>query len=215
MDERIARVKDKLLLLQNRPLPEEMPFGVEAHLYRMKPPLSSAALESFEDAHHVRLPEDYRAFLLHVGNGGAGPYYGILPLQSWDDIYHDELEDELNEDPDVIGRALVAPCPIEDNLIFDGWEDSEENYRWNYRLPHYEYSPFQGTITICDQGCTYYSILVVSGNARGRVCNVDLDWCVAPNLAPFPDFLSWYEAWLDRSLSGEDPTLFGRYHKRG
>jgi hypothetical protein len=32
--------------------------------------------------HHVRLPAEYRTFLLHAGNGGAGPYTGLLHLEA-------------------------------------------------------------------------------------------------------------------------------------
>ena len=33
-----------------------------------------------EEKYSFKLPKDYRWFIMNVGNVGAGPYYGILPL---------------------------------------------------------------------------------------------------------------------------------------
>jgi hypothetical protein len=32
------------------------------------------------EKHRVTLPKEYRTFLTSLGNGGAGPFYGILRL---------------------------------------------------------------------------------------------------------------------------------------
>jgi len=52
-------------------------------------------LVAFESSNGMQLPEDYRLFLATVGNGGAGPFYGLEPLGSFGR--------DLSKPPDVCG----------------------------------------------------------------------------------------------------------------
>jgi hypothetical protein len=60
--------------------PRHKRFGAAQHRYELRPPLSEARLLEIEAASGCRLPPDYRDFLLELGDGGAGPYYGLVPL---------------------------------------------------------------------------------------------------------------------------------------
>src|SRR3954471_3790250 len=60
-------------------------FGASAHDYKLDPPLPVAVIEAFEGRYGLSLPEDYRHFITEIGNGGAGPYYGVLPFGKDDD----------------------------------------------------------------------------------------------------------------------------------
>ena len=55
-------------------------FGASEHRYELAAPTSEDDLSGFEREHDVRLPEDYRAYLANLGNGGAGPFYGLSAL---------------------------------------------------------------------------------------------------------------------------------------
>ena len=68
---------------------------------------------------------------------------------------------------------------------------------------------FQGTLALVHQGCSYYALLVVTGARRGRVVYVNLDGCGTPYFVRHPDFLSWYERWLDELLWGYGDFWFG------
>jgi hypothetical protein len=61
------------------PQPKRTVFGVIGHHFVLNPPLTEAEVVAFEQGHQVRLPPDYRHFLTSIGNGGAGPYYGVFP----------------------------------------------------------------------------------------------------------------------------------------
>jgi hypothetical protein len=63
-----------------------------------------------------------------------------------------------------------------------------------------EWSP--GAIAVGHLGCGDMAVLVVTGPGRGRV--VCTYWAnSAPVYTPDPDFLAWYERWLDAVLRGE------------
>lgn len=57
------------------------------------PVLTETQVAEFEHEYGVKLPEDYREFLLRIGNGGPGPGYGLMTLESPFDI--NEQLDEL------------------------------------------------------------------------------------------------------------------------
>jgi HEAT repeat protein len=185
---RVRRVLEKLGLVRARGL---SCFGSDAHCFRLSRPLSEAEVVAFERERGIKLPEDYRTFLIHAGNGGAGPYYGINPLKEWSDF----LDWVMDERPaDVLSR----PCPL--------FPDIEKGPDWEEQLQGVP--PYQGTLTLGTQGCSYAMQLIVTGAHRGRVVYVDADGN-APYLVWDPDFLSWYERWPDELLGGYGTSWFG------
>ncbi len=52
-------------------------FGTSEHKYFLNDPVSESTVSAFERRFDITLPEDYRNFLLLVGNGGAGPILRI------------------------------------------------------------------------------------------------------------------------------------------
>ncbi len=185
----IERILEKLRLVRARRL---SCFGSDKHQFQLNPPASEHQLARFEGEHHVVLPSDFRAFLKVAGNGGAGPYYGIDPLEQccdiadWDDMVSSEV-------------ALTLPCPLSPEM-------SRES-DWNEQFEE-GVSPFQGVLAIGTQGCTYMMGLIVSGEYAGRVVYLDADY-EPPYVVREPDFLSWYERWLDELLAENDMFWFG------
>ncbi len=60
--------------------PRRARFGARHHDYRLRPPLEEPRLAAIEAGLAVRLPDDYREHLLRAGDGGAGPYHGLMPF---------------------------------------------------------------------------------------------------------------------------------------
>ncbi len=74
----IAEIQKKLALVQSTYGSIRRAF--HAPMPTMQPVLDEETLTAFEVEHRVKLPEEYRLFLLHVGNGGAGPCGLLEPL---------------------------------------------------------------------------------------------------------------------------------------
>ena len=56
-------------------------FGAAGHRYLLNAPLTDARISTIEAAASITLPAAYRRHILLVGDGGAGPGYGLLPLE--------------------------------------------------------------------------------------------------------------------------------------
>lgn len=189
----IARIVSKLDQLRAQGWQKHSEqIGVSSHQFRTNRPASLDELARFERQPGFSLPEDYRAFLAQVGDGGAGPYYGILPLA--------KANDALGLDGSDFIEALRRPCPLP-----VGYEPDAD---WEERLGCTRESVFDGTIALAHQGCAYYVLLVVKGPLRGRVIYVDLDG-QPPTIVADASFLAWYERWLDETLADLEIFWFG------
>ncbi len=178
-------------------------FGSNGHRYHLHPRLEESVIRAWERDHGVELPADYRTFLLEVGNGGAGPYYGVFPLGRWDGA-----GDTLELFDDAIGD-LGAPFPHRTawNLPEarrtppEEFASDEEEEAWGDALEQESFAPAltDGAFWIAEQGCALRSLLVITGPERGTIWD-DLR-ADGRGLVPCGvTFSAWYLAWLDESL---------------
>ena len=188
---RIEGILDKLGRLRERPRLMEW-HGATGHHFVLNPPAAESDVAAFEAARGISLPEDYRDFLLLVGNGGVGPYYGIAPLSA---------PDEWFEEESAWPGFTASPCPFVYEQV--------TGPNWRQCLPKNDSDWGRGSIHVCDQGCTFTTRLVVSGPSRGRLFNFEAHrQPVPPYFVKDANFIDWYERWLDLALLGE-PFWFG------
>jgi hypothetical protein len=204
LEERLAQVQRKVLRR-----------GV-----RLDPPRSEREVADFGARIGVRLPEEYRRFLLEVGDGPREEkVYGrqLTPeeletlgthrdrLAYAVEPWHDR-ERRRREGPPFYGlqplERTVAdsgrhsfrpwlPFPLTDEWI---WEDEREDEAGPDRA-RLEAVCYHGHLYLGTDGCGEDWLLVVTGPERGRIWNRADDGAIPCD--PPADFLAWYERWLD------------------
>ena len=184
---RLKRIREKLKRVQRI---KPVGFGWESHRYRLNPPLEECLLTDFEQNHGVTLPTEFRRFVLEVGDGGAGPAYGLQTYENWGQW---RSEQETN--------TVALACPIQPGMGDSPPLAPRTSDTWHELL--------RGTIEIVCEGCSFSIMLIVTGDYRGRVVRVDIEDEGCPYVTDDPDFLAWYERWLDHLLWDWDASNAG------
>jgi len=214
----LERIKSKLLMAKNADNKLEV-FGADNHKYILGNTIRQEDILNFENEYHLELPNGYKSFLLHIGNGGisysnsgAGPSYGIYPFgKNTNEFIYENSKEYLKED-----------CRISPDMSDDFWNTLNKNIEENDAISDEEFDIelgkiFSGLLPIGSQGCSYYNALVLNGEFKGRVVHVDVDR-QKPYFAFESNFLDWYERWLDEiipeNLKSRNSDLF-RYSLGG
>ena len=193
-------ISEKLRVLGDRDWPAE--FGPDepdadylgwCHRYRLEDPISMTEIEEFESTHRIHLDDDYRMFLSKLGNGGAGPGFGIYPLGE-------------EEDGPLPSQILAS---IAENFALErAWNDTSLLARPEQ---YYGYELMAGAMPIATLGCALDYWMVASGPQSGQIWldkRTDNEG-VAPvfdQSGQIAQFGTWYQDWLDgeweRRMSG-------------
>jgi hypothetical protein len=184
-------------------------FGADSHKYILRPPLSESEVVLFERKHGIALPSDYRQFLIKVGNGGAGPYYGVFSLGEMDDGYGHALWKENDGLVGILSRPFPHLEPwndLPDEPNYDEPNQEELERQVNaFDESYWNPQNVNGAIPICHLGCARRQWLVVTGPEAGHIwCDDRVDRCglyplSSPNSTRVT-FFQWYRAWLDEAI---------------
>jgi SMI1 / KNR4 family (SUKH-1) len=195
----IERIKAKLAHLRGLD-PAYKVFGSSSHRYRPGPPLTAPELADCEKKFGVRLPAGYRDFVMQVGNGGVGPFYGLFQLNGFDlenptDL--DQIKKPFRWTNSTNPTQWQSSGPEDGVLIKSDGEEGESYLEW-WIVP--------GVLYICNYGCAIRFFLVVNGPQSGEVW-MDMqaeDYGIVPERGEDGNrlhFLQWYEKWLDDGIS--------------
>lgn len=211
MNTQVERIKDKLIKAKYTDLKLKV-FGAESHKYILGKPLYNEDILKFENEYELELPECYKAFLLHIGNGGisysnsgAGPFHGIYPLGK-------NVGELIENTKEYLKRDCVLYPKMTDEYWNNLTKKANENDISDEDYENELGTIYSGILPLGSQGCTYIHALILNGEHKGRVVNIDLDK-QKPKLIFELNFLDWYERWLDEVISGDlikdTPSWFG------
>ena len=174
-------------------------FGSEKHDYQLKPVISLSEVQAYEQKHNIKLPSEYVFFITQVGNGGAGPFYGIYGIHiAKDYLYYTKsgtpfLSSKLTKD---VWAEKLAPMD-DDNCPDEIFDQIEEEI-------------LQGTTSIGTQGCSYETLAIAEGAEENRIFYINNDWDTEG--MPFDTkttFLEWYENFFKEIIIGNSVSNYG------
>ncbi len=156
-------------------------FGSKDHMYKLNPTLSENQISEFEKKYGVTLPLDFRLFLKEIGNGGAGPSFGIPQLES----FFSSREYDIEIESDFLSTSF--PYSVNNPYVYS--DETDESL----------IKEMTGTLTLCHHGCGYFDMLILTGDEKGTV------WfdsrCSDQGMGRIFDcFLDWYFYWLKKSI---------------
>jgi hypothetical protein len=173
--------------------------------------LSEKQVRQAEEQFGIEFPEDYRQYLLRVSAGGR-----VRKLQfdgsrwDWDGASyrcHDQLHVPFPDHDSALAASedAWASRPQREDYVSDAAYRTAHG-DWYENADALEDARATGAIFLTDDGCGYYTLLVVSGPMRGTM------WfdgrAATERLNPLLDddgqaatFAEWYQDWLTHEES--------------
>jgi hypothetical protein len=193
-------------------------FGADSHGFRLNLPLPEEDVAAFEQLHKITLPQDYREFLISIGNGGAGPFYGLYPLGTMDDNFGFKVWQEndglvgilseafpLDQEWNDLSALPEEDLPDRDQSEYDRQIEVFDKIYWNSSLVN-------GAIPICHEGCALRIWLVVTGVQAGCIWEDRRSEYGGLSRLRLADgspatFAPWYDEWMNACLAEKNaPT---------
>lgn len=164
-------------------------FGARHHGYRFGPKVGEDAIRAFEAAHNFRLPPALRSYYPECGNGGAGPFYGVAPLERLG-LYNPDRPFLDTEYLRALAKQHTDP------------DDDDADY--DYESENVWYVPedvYQGLVGVIEYGCGTEICVIVNGEHAG-----DAIWKSPENgIFGRESFQKMFTAWLKEELGRLPP----------
>jgi hypothetical protein len=134
-------------------------FGAETHRYLLRPCLSTNAIDAVERRLGVALPSALRTFYTEVGDGVAGPCYGLKPAAELTGYC------AAQDYPGIEAFKQVAAA--------EGAPPDEHGY---FEISH---AVLKGLLSTIEEGCGHEVCLIATGNNL-------VTSCMCPRMATSP-----------------------------
>lgn len=181
-------------------------FGACRHRYKCNPVASMEDVKAFEKKTGLKLPENYVYFLTHIGNGGAGPHYGMYSLE--------ELGRFHNEQDPI--READRKAFLDEKMTLEMWKNTmdgldEEDLTdddWDETIN----MVMAGALNIGTQGCTFETLLMCKGSEIGKIVYIDTNFeGECPPYFTGMTFEEWYTDYFKAIAMGIDVSGYGSF----
>lgn len=169
---------------------DDLFFNYPGHHHELNPVLTEEEVAATEKRLDITLPEQYRAFITTVGNGGPGPAWGMYELEM---TY--PSEETLAEYPDYCSSEF--PFNSENVPVILDRIKSNPDFKVSL-----DAGGFGGFLRLNTYGHDMSAILVVSGEQYGNVWIIEDEVSIVPMVQTrngelvIGDFFDWMEEWI-------------------
>lgn len=169
-------------------------FGADKHKYRLNPPISASFVRALEEKYCFTFPTDYFHFITEIGDGGAGPEYGIFSFEDFikKDFYTDyrnSLKNEFTPRPMTLDDTDYYIVTTKKNFL-----ENPSKYFVYEKADEDSDCLYDGFYPFCTPGCYSDFGMVVTGEMRGKILFTD-------NMGAYElfanSFEEFYQNWLD------------------
>lgn len=189
-------------------------FGSSRHRYVLNPPIRKSFVQGVEQKYGFKLPEDYFQFITEVGDGGAGPDYGIWPftdflmkgnspsIEKFKEAYRCSLSNSFTprqmqleevEEYCIVSKEFYKENP-DKYFIYKKFDDEDSCDENGFFIPDTDLCDTNGFFVLGTHGCQFDFGIVISGEMRGQVLTTDNEGAYAVIAHNFSEF---YQEWLD------------------
>ncbi len=177
-------LENKALLNQLKALDKTFQlFGAASHRYKLNPTCTASEVADVEKRLGIKLPADLKAFYTFMGNGVAGPHFGIR---------------QLNDLPTYFEPHL--PYQGIQYYLDNSWKEDEDEEDPLDSNGHFEIEKdlLNGLIPVIEEGCGHQTCIVTSGSMRNSIVYLSNDGYLREAEKALPII---YQEWLIKSIS--------------
>ncbi len=164
-------------------------YGSKIHRYELAPVLPVSQVRDFEQRHNIKLPQGYFEFLTQVGNGGAGPDFGLYSLEQLEFRNFCTHSDrgvpyvlaQAEEDYYTFSYTADSPVMLDSALTKEKWDKlcaEIEKHRESGIRSLYEEKRrqlYNGVLQIADTDNSFCPVLICGGDMYGEVSDFSHD----------------------------------------
>ena len=188
-------------------------FGASKHRYRLNSPLKESFVHRIEEKYGFTLPEDYFRFITKIGDGGAGPAYGINPFIDFiiENKTYNKNYPYVDKYIESYRHSLAKPFTprqmmsdeVEDYAIatIKAYEQNPENYFIYETSDDNDLCDTNGFFVLGTHGCQWDFGLITAGEKRGQIFDTDNEGAYGFVAASFDEF---YQNWLEEISDTEN-----------